>query len=406
MPEPDRAPLWDLTQQSRANLLTALLPMLLSVALIVAAFLPARRTLTYNDVAWNTTSYQQLLTTLVHYAAVEVQATVAPAQLDEERRRVVQLLDGAQDRYPHLQEREQEAQVQLRNIRPLIDQRTPQATQEALRIAVELDAANSQFQEGLGRSLQLELRGLESTMLLAGLISGLMGSVLILAALNRAGHERRSREHSETQQREALGMAAHELRRPMQALLLATEALRHTDNLRAREKLLRSIEDAAEQLASRSELEQLDARYVRMTGAPAPTDLTALVARHENLRVRVRRPSAPLLWTVDAAQVQQIIENLVENACKYSSGPVTVTLDPPSATWGPVIRVTDHGPGLHPSLHEQAFQIGTRLATHVPGRGLGLPLSRRLAQVNRAEITLHDTPGGGLDVRVAFHRTD
>nr|WP_254605834.1 sensor histidine kinase [Deinococcus sp. JMULE3] len=109
---------------------------------------------------------------------------------------------------------------------------------------------------------------------------------------------------------------------------------------------------------------------------------------------------------VDASQVQQILENLVENALKYSEGQVTVTLDPPTTLWGPVIRVTDHGPGLHPSLHEQAFQPGTRLATHVPGRGLGLPLARRLAQVNRAEITLHDTPGGGLDVRLAFHIPD
>lgn len=407
---PDRAPLWDLTQQSRANLLMALLPMLLSVLLIVAAFLPARRDLAQDDATLWDPPYQKLLTTLVRYAALEVGGDTPAVTLDASRREVLDLLGDSQD-YPDPDAGEQETGKQqvggrLQDVTPLIERRTPADTQRALRIVLALDERSRARQAQARLTLKRNLQALESTMLLAGLLSGLLGSTLILTALNRAGYERHTRERSESQQREALGMAAHELRRPMQALLLATEALRHTDNVRAREKLLRSIEGAADQMARRSELERLDAMYVQMTALPVLTDLTALVARHENMRVRVRRPSGPLLWVVDASQVQQIVENLVENAIKYSDGPITVTLDPPTALWGPVIRVTDHGPGLHPSLHEQAFQLGTRLATHVPGRGLGLPLARRLAQVNRAEITLHDTPGGGLDVRVAFHLPD
>jgi len=405
-----RAPLWDLTQQSRAHLLTALLPMLLSGVLIVAAFLPVHRTLASDDAAWNSRQYRQLLTLLTQYALLEATPGTPPAVLVERRDQVLSQVSAAPDQlqaqYPHLTDREQEADVALRDIATLLAQRSPAATRRALEIAATLDTLNVQYQETLRRDLQRHLRVMESTMLLAGLLSGLLGSTLILAALNRAGQERHTREQSESQQREALGMAAHELRRPMQALLLATEALRHTDNARAREKLLRSIEQHAEQLATRSELERLDAMYVRMISTPTPTDLTALVARHESLRVRVRRPPTPLLWMADPTQVQQIIENLVENAIKYSSGPITITLDPPTDSWGPIIRVTDHGPGLHPSLHETVFEIGMRLNTHVPGRGLGLPLARRLATVNRAEITLHDTPGGGLDVRVTFHLPD
>ncbi|MHA0041938.1 sensor histidine kinase [Deinococcus sp. PEB2-63] len=411
---PDRAPLWDLSQQSRANLLMALLPMLLSGVLIVAAFLPARGDLAQDEAMWNP-PYQTLLTTLVRYAALEVSADTPAVTLDARRREVLSLLGDSQ-RYPDSdgddqqatepQSDEQEAARRLKAVAPLIERRTPADTQRALQIVLELDERSRAQQDQARLTLKRNLQALESTMLLAGLLSGLLGSILILTALNRAGHERHTRERNESQQREALGMAAHELRRPMQALLLATDALRHTDNARAREKLLRSIEGAAEQMTRRSELERLDAMYVQMTALPVMTDLTALVARHENMRVRVRRPSGPLLWMVDATQVQQIVENLVENAIKYSDGPITVTLDPPTALWGPVIRVTDHGPGLHPSLHEQAFQPGMRLATHVPGRGLGLPLARRLAQVNRAEVTLHDTPGGGLDVRVAFHLPD
>ncbi|GGR95816.1 sensor histidine kinase [Deinococcus sedimenti] len=407
MPTSKRPPLWDLSQQSRMNLLTALLPMLLSGVLIVAAFLPAHQTLSGADQAWNTRSYSDLETQLAQYAVLEATPGASPLTLKVQKANLLQLLpDDLSTQFPHLADRESEAGVNLSRVETLLAQATPGATKQALEITSALNEANTRHQEELRLELQRRLQRIESTILLVGLISGLLGSTLILGALNRAGHERSARERSELQQREALGMAAHELRRPMQALLLATEALRHTDNIRAREKLLRGIEDAAEQLASRSELEHLDARYVQMTATPAPTDLTTLVARHESLRVRVRRPPTPLLWMVDATQVQQIIENLVENAIKYSSGPITITLDPPTTTWGPTIRVTDHGPGLHPSLREQVFQSGTRLATHVPGRGLGLPLARRLAQVNRAEITLHDTPGGGLDVRVTFHLPD
>ncbi len=403
----ERAPLWDLTQQNRANLLTALLPMLLSGALIVTAFLPVHRTLATDDLTGPSQQYRQLLAEITEYALLLTDPQTPPDHLVRTREKVLNEVrrpdEQLQRQFPHLTELERKTGVTLREIPPLLEQRTPAGLRRALEIAATLDTQNAAYE---AVELQRRLRVVESTMLLAALLSGLLGSALILAALNRAGQERQTRELSETQQREALGMAAHELRRPMQALLLATEALRHTDNVRAREKLLRSIEGAAEQLASRSELERLDAMYVRMISTPVPTDLTALVARHESLRVRVRRSPEPLLWVADAVQVQQIVENLVENAIKYSSGPITVTLDPPTITRGPVIRVTDHGPGLHPSLHEAAFQPGTRLATHVPGRGLGLPLARRLAQVNRAEITLHDTPGGGLDVRVTFHLPD
>ncbi|UBV41996.1 HAMP domain-containing histidine kinase [Deinococcus taeanensis] len=398
-------PLWDLSRQSRSNVLTALLPMLLSGTLIVLAFLPAHRTLSRPGSAWDTRAYQELVADLAQYA--QLQASVpgsAPARV-QARKRLLARLQGSPERlaleFAQLGEQEQEAGVHLRDIAPLLRRDTLQGTSEALGIAAHLNTVANKRLNKLRATLQERLAFMESTMLLAGLLTGLLGSTLILRALSQAGYERHTREQHETQQREALGMAAHELRRPMQALLLATDALRHTDNLRAREKLLRSIEDHAAQLAARTELERLDAMYVRVTSVPAPTDLSALVARAESLRVRVRRPPHPLLWTVDTCQIQQVLENLVENALKYSDGPVTVTLDPPTAARGPVVRVTDSGPGLHPSLYEQAFQVGTR--HHAGnGEGLGLPLARRLARANHAEITLHDAPGGGLDVRLTF----
>jgi len=88
----------------------------------------------------------------------------------------------------------------------------------------------------------------------------------------------------------------------------------------------------------------------------------------------------------DPAAVEQIVFNLVDNACKYAHSEkplVTITLDF-SAPQSVGIRVTDNGPGITESeAHKlfRPFSKSAREAAHsAPGVGLGLALSRRLAR--------------------------
>jgi two-component system sensor histidine kinase KdpD len=99
----------------------------------------------------------------------------------------------------------------------------------------------------------------------------------------------------------------------------------------------------------------------------------------------------------DAPLLERVIANLLANALRHSGGkPVLVTA---SAIADRVeIRVVDRGPGLPPEDRDRVFQPFQRLGDtdNSSGVGLGLALSRGLAEAMGGTLTPDDTPGGGL----------
>ncbi|GGS30055.1 sensor histidine kinase [Deinococcus knuensis] len=398
---------------SREDLLLALLPTLISVALLTVAFLPAFRSLNNPQTTWSGYNYQGFLNRVLQYARATTDPSITPEQTNRKREQVLSDIltaahqatgDHPDSMFAELPERERDAGVRLNDIAPLVRSGTAADAAQAVRIAEQLNAAAHTHLSLVRNQLSRNLQFMQITVLLAALISGTLGSALILRSLNAARREQDARHARETQHREALSMAAHELRRPLQALLLATDALRGTENLRMREQLLRSIEDQAAQLAVRTDLERLELMYTNIAPRPERTDLNALLTRLETERVRTRRPPTPTHVTADPNHLRQILENLIENAQRYSQDLILITLDGPTPGHGPVIRVLDNGPGLPHDLLERVFDVGYRKpgTPHREGQGLGLPVARRLARANHADITLHSPEGGGLEARVTF----
>ncbi len=97
---------------------------------------------------------------------------------------------------------------------------------------------------------------------------------------------------------------------------------------------------------------------------------------------------------VDEDAVQQILFNLVDNACKYAAGPIE--LDAEVATDTIRLAVRDRGCGI-PRAHRRSifreFDRGDRATSEgeTPGVGLGLPLSRALARDLGGELALDPT---------------
>jgi len=120
----------------------------------------------------------------------------------------------------------------------------------------------------------------------------------------------------------------------------------------------------------------------------------------------------PTLET-DEGKVSQILRNFISNALKFTErGEVQV-----SAQWRGdrvVFAVADTGIGIAPQDQELIFQEYTQLDSHVQRRvrgiGLGLPLSRRLAELLGGRILLESEPGVGstfsLDVPVVYGGSD
>jgi signal transduction histidine kinase len=97
---------------------------------------------------------------------------------------------------------------------------------------------------------------------------------------------------------------------------------------------------------------------------------------------------------VDLASAEQILLNLVDNACKYAPNPDRPTLHLTTALRGRhvAVRLHDHGPGIEARERQRIFRPfhrpATRAAGSAPGVGLGLALSRRLARRMGGDLQL------------------
>jgi two-component system sensor histidine kinase KdpD len=93
---------------------------------------------------------------------------------------------------------------------------------------------------------------------------------------------------------------------------------------------------------------------------------------------------------------QQILVNLLSNAVRHGPAgePIAVLVE--DASPDVRVRVVDRGTGVPLDLRDRIFEPFERFDPHSgSGTGLGLPVSRRLAEVLGGRLTVEDTPGGG-----------
>jgi len=105
----------------------------------------------------------------------------------------------------------------------------------------------------------------------------------------------------------------------------------------------------------------------------------------------------------DRADLDEMLGNLLDNACKWARERVAVRSSMPAADAGRrvvEIRVDDDGPGIEPALREAVLQRGVRADEAAPGSGIGLAIVRELAELYGGAVTLDAAPGGGLSARL------
>lgn len=209
----------------------------------------------------------------------------------------------------------------------------------------------------------------------------------------------------------------HELRTPLTTFQLYSEMLADdmVPDATKRKEYLRTLCDESTRLThlvenvlaySRIERGRTAARVERVT-------IADLIARIEprlhrrcseidlTLEVSLPEAVATLSMNVDAMGVEQILFNLVDNACKYAapkSDPSTLHLDITADGPHIIFRIRDHGPGISRQQQKRLFQPFEKSATDAahsaPGVGLGLALCRRLAKEMGGDLTLEKSDGG------------
>ena len=217
-------------------------------------------------------------------------------------------------------------------------------------------------------------------------------------------------------QRAFVADAAHELRTPLAALKLQVQLAERagdgSDRVAAIAEVGAGLERAThvvQQLLSlaREDPEAASAwrgQPVSLAGLVGQAIADhALLADGRRVDLGATRVDEEARVTGDAAALQTLLANLVDNAIRYTPEGGRVDVSAGVGTGGPYLEVADTGPGIPAEERARVFdRFYRRGGTAEPGTGLGLAIVKAIADRHRAHVVLGDAPGGGLVVRVEF----
>jgi signal transduction histidine kinase len=209
--------------------------------------------------------------------------------------------------------------------------------------------------------------------------------------------------------------ASHQLRTPLTALRLRLENLQNDlDGSDTAEDLNAAIEETDRLSVLVGDLLKL--ARAEQSAAPEPVDLVRIArerldtwsafADAAGITLGLISPDGPVSAIAVPTGVEQIMDNLIDNAVAASppESDVVVTVTPGRDRHR--IFVTDQGPGLSDELKQRALDRFWRLDNSQPGTGLGLPIARALAEASGGSLDLADASCGGLAVSITLPAAD
>ncbi len=229
------------------------------------------------------------------------------------------------------------------------------------------------------------------------------------------GTARRAREDLEIKET-FLDMVSHELNTPLASLVPLTSALAEGGIKEARHQAeaLETVRRESVRMARMIDelLTMVRLRNGKLTFARAPFELGEVVASSVGL-MRRRYPDCALSVSgestvracADSDKVEQVVINLVENACKYA-GDETIEVSFRSGAKGQVeVEVADRGPGLPPGPKERLFERfyqGTDGTAPRRGLGLGLAIVAGFVRGMGGAVEALEREGGGSVFKVTL----
>jgi signal transduction histidine kinase len=225
-----------------------------------------------------------------------------------------------------------------------------------------------------------------------------------------------------TQTMELFVMAAHELRTPLQSLIMGTDLV--VDRIEGsadevpRQWLLTHLHTQQRTLSRLQELMEswMTAPMVRANTLPATRqrfDLAELVRevvkRHTNDLAWAQCPLELSLESVTGSwnrmRVDTALTNLITNAMKYGAGrPIAVSVA--ASNDAAALMVRDQGIGIAPADQGRIFERFERASANarVPGFGIGLWMARALVRGMGGTVTVDSVPGAGATFTIHLPR--
>ncbi len=200
--------------------------------------------------------------------------------------------------------------------------------------------------------------------------------------------------------------ASHDFRGPLSILMMdATMLSRRLEEGSKEAKAAQRIQNAADRLAkmvdgllalSRAGRERLDIRNVNVTSIAS--DVAARLTRQHPERKAEWDIEEDMEIQADESLTEVLIQNLVENAWKFTSDEDTTRI---RIGFGPegTIEISDNGPGFTDEQAGTIFEAFTRLGRDKPGSGIGLATVKRIVERHNGTIEAIGVPGEGATFR-------
>jgi two-component system, OmpR family, sensor histidine kinase KdpD len=246
-------------------------------------------------------------------------------------------------------------------------------------------------------------------------LNALAGQLATAAETKRLQHEaaRAASLAQANDLRAALLQAvSHDLRTPLASIKASISSVRQRDVAWTPQQLDEfntTIEDEADRLdalvANLLDMSRIQAGAVdlgiRAVGLEEVVPAAVASLGQRSRRVVIDAPETLPPVSADPTLLERALANLLDNAVaaspdqlvRIAAGAITGRVD---------TRIIDRGPGIPREDRERVFQPFQRLVDHGTGVGLGLAIARGFIEAMGGELTIDDTPGGGITMVVSL----
>lgn len=272
---------------------------------------------------------------------------------------------------------------------------------------------------GVGDDLVLSLRGRTLPAADQRILAAFAAQVAVVIRqkqLTEAADAARPLAESDRVRTALLNAVSHDLRTPLATAKVAVSSLRMGDialSTQDRHELLADADTALDRLTALVtnllDLSRLQAGVLSVFPRPVGLDdVVALALDHvaHDRPILLDVPDALPEVLADPGLLERVIVNVVQNALRYAPVEHPVRISASALGSRVELRVIDRGPGIPRADREAVFAPFQRRHDHPTvdgaGVGLGLAIARGLLEAMSGELTVEDTPGGGLTLVAAL----
>jgi len=208
---------------------------------------------------------------------------------------------------------------------------------------------------------------------------------------------------------------AHEMRTPVTAILGYAELLKignieKAEQTKSLDYIIgqsRRVKDMVYKLMDLAYMSTANIEHIRLDmKALAANAIATCTAPPREKNVRITTDIDPVDICGDAALIETLMQNLIENAIKASPEKGCVAVKVYDDQGERILAITDNGVGMEPSeiskVTEPFYRVDPARTRADGGVGLGLALCARICELHEARIEISSKPGCGTTVRVGF----